>query len=114
MLLIDDLLALPLTGFKFVLRTLGQVAEEQYTDSGPVKERLLELQVQLESGDISEDEYTRAEAEIFRELREIENRKREMAGVPAQGRAIDASGSASASVSADLSYGRRHNERERG
>jgi Gas vesicle protein G len=113
MLLIDDLLALPITGFKFVLRTLGQVAEDQYTDSGPAKERLLELQLQLESGEISEAQYTEAEAEIFRELREIENRKREMAGVPADDKLITASGSGSASVTADLSYGRRHHERDR-
>jgi hypothetical protein len=110
MLLIDDLIGLPLTGFKFVLRTLQQVAEEQYTDSGPVKERLLELQVQFEAGEISEEEYSRAEAEIFRALREIENRKREMVGVPAENKVIEASASTSASVSADLSYGRRYNE----
>jgi Gas vesicle protein G len=61
MLLIDDLLGLPISGFKFVLRTLQQVAEERYTDGGPIKEHLLELQVQLESGEISEDEYTKAE-----------------------------------------------------
>jgi Gas vesicle protein G len=112
MLLIDDLLGLPISGFKFVLRTLQQVAEEQYTDSGPIKEHLLELQVQLESGDISEDEYTKAETEIFRQLREIEQRKRAMAGVPADNQPITSSASASASVSADLSYGRRHDERE--
>lgn len=80
MLFIDDLLLLPLTGFKFVLRTLQQVAEEQYTDSGPAKERLLELQMELESGEISEQQYVAAETEIFRELREIENRKRALAG----------------------------------
>jgi hypothetical protein len=84
MLFIDDLLMLPISGFKFVMRTLLQVAEEQYTDSGPVKERLLELQVQLESGEITEDEYVKAEADIFRELREIENRKRALAGEPPQ------------------------------
>jgi Gas vesicle protein G len=112
MLLIDDLLGLPLTGFKFVLRTLQQVAEEQYTDGGPIKERLLELQLQLESGEISEEEYTRNEAGIFRELREIENRKREMAGVPAENKVIEASSSTSASISADLSYGRRHDGTE--
>jgi uncharacterized protein with WD repeat len=78
--LIDDLLTLPISGFKFVLRTLQQVAEEQYTDSAPGKRRLLELQLALESGEISEQEYVRQEAEILRELREIENRKRRMAG----------------------------------
>jgi hypothetical protein len=78
--LIDDLLGLPVSGFKFVLRTLQQVAEEQYTDTAPGKRRLLELQLALESGEISEQEYVRQEAEILRELREIENRKRRMAG----------------------------------
>jgi uncharacterized protein with WD repeat len=78
--LIDDLLNLPISGIKFVLRTLAQVAEEQYTDSAPGKRRLLELQLALESGEISEQEYVRQEAEILRELREIENRKRRMAG----------------------------------
>jgi hypothetical protein len=110
MFLIDDLLGLPISGFKFVLRTLRQVAEEQYTDSSPIKERLLELQVQLEAGEISEEEYTEREAEIFHQLREIEARKRAMAGVSADDKLISSSGSAS--VSADFSYGRRHDERE--
>jgi Gas vesicle protein G len=82
MLLIDDLLLLPITGIKFVLRTLGQVAEQEYTDSGPLKARLLELQEKLESGEISDEQYTETETEIFRQLREIENRKRELAGMP--------------------------------
>lgn len=82
MLLIDDLLLLPITGMKFVLRTLGQVAEQEYTDTGPLKVQLLELQEKLESGEISEKEYTETETEIFRQLREIENRKRELAGMP--------------------------------
>ena len=86
MFLLDDLLSLPLSGLKFVFRTLRQVAEEQYTDTGPIKERLLELQLQLESDEITESEYVQREAEILRELREIENRKREMAGLPPEQR----------------------------
>jgi Gas vesicle protein G len=82
MFLLDDLLSLPLSGLKFVFRTLRQVAEEQYTDTGPIKERLLELQLQLESDEITETEYVQREAEILRELREIENHKRELAGLP--------------------------------
>jgi len=83
MLLIDDLLMLPFSGFGFVMRTLQKLAEEQYTDDATVKERLLELQLKLESGDMSEDEYAEEEAAIIRELREIENRKRALAGAPA-------------------------------
>ena len=82
MLLVDDLLLLPFSGFGFILRTLGKVAEDEYTDNAPVKERLLELQVKLESGEVSEEEYAREEAAIIRELREIENRKRALAGAP--------------------------------
>ncbi len=35
MLFIDDLLLSPISGFKFVLRTLARAAEEQYTDDAP-------------------------------------------------------------------------------
>ncbi len=84
MFLIDDLLGLPVLGIKFVLRTLQQVAEEQYTDSAPGKRRLLELQLALESAEISEEEYVHQEAEILRELREIEIRRRRMAGAEPQ------------------------------
>jgi len=86
MFLLDDLLSLPLSGLKFVFRTLRQVAEEQYTDTGPIKERLLELQLQLESEEFTEAEYVQREAEILRVLREIENRKRELAGLPPEDR----------------------------
>jgi gas vesicle protein GvpG len=82
MFLIDDILGLPFSGFNFVLRTLQRIAEEQYTDDAPVKEQLLELQLKLESGEITEDQYTQEEAAIIRQLREIENRKRELAGAP--------------------------------
>ena len=65
-----------------MLRTLAKVAEEQYTDDAPLKEELLALQVELESGDLTEDQYLEREAQIIRQLREIENRKRELAGAP--------------------------------
>jgi hypothetical protein len=81
MLLIDDILLSPIAGFKFVLRTLARAAEEQYTDDAPVKERLLELQTLLEGGEISEEEYVAQEREVLAELREIQNRRRELAGV---------------------------------
>lgn len=86
MFLVDDLLLFPITGFQFVMRTIQRIAEEQYTDDAPVKEQLLQLQVLLESGEISEEEYVQQEAVILRQLREIENRKREMAGLPPEER----------------------------
>lgn len=81
MFLVDDLLMMPFSGMGFIFRTLQRVAEEQYTDDAPVKQRLLELQIQLENGDVTEEQYVKLEAEILRELREIQNRKLELAGV---------------------------------
>ena len=46
----------------------------------------MELQLQLESDEITEAEYVQRESEILRELREIENRKRELAGLPPEKR----------------------------
>lgn len=82
MLLLDDLLLSPITGFKFILRTLQRVAEQEYTDDTPLKERLLELQSQLDEAKISEAEYVAEEAEIIRRLRELRNRKRELGVLP--------------------------------
>ena len=82
MLFVDDLLMLPFKGFTSVLRTLMKVAEEQYTDDAPLKEQLLHLQIELENGTITEDQYLEREAQILRDLREVQNRKREMAGLP--------------------------------
>ena len=82
MLFVDDLLMLPFTGFRAILGTLIKVAQEQYVDDAPLKEQLLNLQVRLDEGSITEDEYIAEEAQILRDLREIQNRKREMAGLP--------------------------------
>src|SRR5207244_10837400 len=84
MLLIDDLLLLPVSGLRFIFRTLHKVTEEQWTDDAPIKKRLLELQLELESGEITEKQYAKKEAAILRELREIERRKRALAGLPPQ------------------------------
>jgi len=81
MLLIDDLLLAPISGFKFILRTLARAAEEQYTDDTPIKERLLELQTLLEEGSITEEQYVEQEREVLAQLREIQNRRMQMAGI---------------------------------
>ena len=59
---------------------LLKVAEEQWTDDAPLKEKLLHLQVELEEGSITEEQYLEAEAAILREIREVQRRKIELAG----------------------------------
>ena len=82
MLLLDDLLMLPVSGLGFILRTLERVAEQEYSDDQPVKERLLELQLKLEAAEISDEEYAKEEASILAELRAVQDRKRALAGAP--------------------------------
>jgi hypothetical protein len=80
MLLLDDLLLAPFSGFNFILRTLRTVAEQQWTDDAPLKEQLLELQVQLDNGEITEEQYYEIEEGILKAIREVNRRKLELAG----------------------------------
>jgi hypothetical protein len=69
------LLALPITapaaGIRFCLDKVVEYAEQQLTDDGPVREELLELQLDLEEGRVTEEEYTEREAVLLARLREI-------------------------------------------
>ncbi len=108
MLLIDDLLLAPFSGWSFIMRTLRRVAEEQWTDDTPLKQELLELQVKLDEGAISEEEYVEGERRILEALREVQNRKRELAGLPPEeGKGLGGSVAEGSGVSVNLSYGQR-------
>ena len=61
----------PVAGIKWSLNKVIQVAEEELTDDAPVKQQLMELQMQLELGDIDDDEYVRREADLMARLREV-------------------------------------------
>ena len=80
--LLDDILLapikLPVAGFNWILKQIQTMADEQLLDDQPWKERLIELQMMLEVGDISEEEYTREEAQVFAALREIRARREEI------------------------------------
>ena len=61
----------PIAGIKWSLGKVAQVVDEELTDDTPIKQELMELQMQLELGDIDDDEYVRREAEIMVRLREV-------------------------------------------
>ena len=63
--------SLPAAGIKFCFQQVLNAAEAELMDPAPVKEALLNLQLQLEEGEITEDEYVGAEAVLMRRLREI-------------------------------------------
>lgn len=83
MFLLDDILMLPLklpvAGFNWIMKQIQTMANEELLNDQPWKERLIELQMMLELGDISEEEYAQQEAQVFAALREIRARKEEIA-----------------------------------
>lgn len=78
MLLIDDLLLLPFSGFRFILGQIQKIADQELNDESVIKEQLLELQMRYELEEISEEEFVEREAEIFARLRAIKARQLEM------------------------------------
>ena len=93
MLLLDDILLLPLrlpvAGFEWIMKQIQTMANEELLNDQPWKERLIELQMRLELGEISEEDYAVEEAQVFRALREIRARKEELARQAAAARGAD-------------------------
>ena len=93
MFLLDDILMLPLklpvAGFNWIMRQVQTMANEELLNDQPWKERLIELQMMLEVGDISEEDYTREEAVVFQALRDIRARKEQMAREAAAARGVE-------------------------
>jgi hypothetical protein len=83
MFLLDDILMLPLrlpiAGFNWIMRQIQTMANEELLDDTPWKERLVELHMMLEVGDISEEDYGIQEQQVFQALRAIRARREEIA-----------------------------------
>lgn len=73
--LLTNLLFFPITGpvagVKWSLGKVQKVVEDELTDDAPIKQDLMELQMQLELGDIDDAEYVKREAEIMSRLRDV-------------------------------------------
>jgi hypothetical protein len=61
----------PVAGIRWSLGQVQKVVEEELTDDAPVKQALMELQMQLELGDITDEEYVEREAAFMAQLREV-------------------------------------------
>ena len=68
MFLLDSLL---INGISFVLDKVVAAAEAESQDDTPLREQLLEAQMQLELGEISDEEFAGIEADVLARLREI-------------------------------------------
>jgi uncharacterized membrane protein len=60
---------MPVSGFRFILEQLQQMAERELYNEATIREDLLLLQLRLEEGEITEEEYRAQEAEIMARLR---------------------------------------------
>jgi hypothetical protein len=78
MFLIDDLLLAPISGFKFILGQIQKVADQELNDESVIKEQLLELEMRLELGEISDEDHRAQEADLFARLRNVKARQLEM------------------------------------
>ncbi|HET7696480.1 MAG TPA: gas vesicle protein GvpG [Vicinamibacterales bacterium] len=73
MLIIDSLI---ISGVRFVLDKLAAAVESELNDDGVLRERLLDAQMRLELGELSQDEFDELETEILARIREIKERRR--------------------------------------
>ena len=71
MFLLDSLL---IGGLRFVLDKVSTIADQELNDPQRQKERLLEAQLKLESGDIDDKEFAAIETDVFERIREIKAR----------------------------------------
>ncbi len=73
MFLLDSLL---INGISFVLDKVAAIADAELNDPERQRERLLEAQMKLEAGEITEKEFSAIEADVFDRIREIKARTR--------------------------------------
>ena len=72
MFLLDSLL---IDGLKFVMEKLLAVAEAELSDDSVLRERLLNAQMRLELGELSGEEFSEIEQDVFDRLRELKGTK---------------------------------------
>ena len=78
MFLIDDILLVPLKAVVWMGKKINEVVEKEVSDEGRIKEKLMELQLQFELDEISEQEYDKQEKEILAQLDAIIKAKEEV------------------------------------
>ena len=73
MLIIDSLI---ISGVRFVLDKVAAAVETEMNDDSVLRERLLDAQMRVELGEMSEEEFVEFQDEILARIREIKERQR--------------------------------------
>ena len=71
--LLDDILFSPVNGVVWLGEKIKETAEADMFDESKIYESLFALQMQLDMGEITEEEYQEKEAELMERMNEIEN-----------------------------------------
>ena len=71
-IILDSLL---IGGIKFVLDKVATAVDEEMNDEGTLREELLAAQMQVELGEMDEEEFAVLERDILARLREIRERQ---------------------------------------
>jgi hypothetical protein len=61
----------PVAGIKWSLEMVERTAREELTDDTAIKQELMELQLDLESGSIDDAQYLEREADLMKRLRDV-------------------------------------------
>jgi hypothetical protein len=71
MFLLDSLL---INGISFVLDKVATIADQELNDPDRQRERLLEAQLKLEAGEMTDEEFAAIEKDVFERIRKIKAR----------------------------------------
>ena len=72
MLLIDDLLTLPLKGFFGIFKKIHEMVERELSDEAYIREKLMDLDMRFESGEIDEEALREQERALLARLEKEE------------------------------------------
>lgn len=72
MFILDSLL---IGGLRFVLDKVAAAAEQELNDDTALRQQLLDAQMRVELGEMSEEEFATLETEVLARLREIRERR---------------------------------------
>ncbi len=78
--LLDDLLLAPIKGVVFIAEKIKEQAEGEFLNEEGIRQELRELYQLVETGKISEEEFTQREEQLVERLEEIEEYKKNKEG----------------------------------
>ena len=83
MILVDDILAAPGKGLMWVFRSIHRAVEDELAqEKTNLRSSLSDLYLQLERGEITDEEFDRQERSVLNRLEQIEGKGQEPTGGP--------------------------------